>query len=71
MTFKVDSVEYTHERAIATQQTGFSFVAQLRNDVAPNSAASSGSEPTTPIRAFTSPCSAVCARLLPSSPMAT
>lgn len=35
MTFKVDSVEYTHERAIATQQTGFSFVAQLRNDVAP------------------------------------
>lgn len=35
MTFKVDSVEFTHERAIATQQTGFSFVAQLRNDVAP------------------------------------
>lgn len=35
MTFKVDSVEYTHERAIATQQTGFSFVAQLRNDVTP------------------------------------
>lgn len=30
MTFKVDSVEYTNERAIATQQTGFSFVAQLR-----------------------------------------
>ncbi len=29
MTFKVDGNEYTHERAIATQQTGFSFVAQL------------------------------------------
>ncbi|MBQ8773345.1 MAG: C69 family dipeptidase [Muribaculaceae bacterium] len=33
MTFKVDGVEYTNERAIATQQTGFSFVAQLRKDV--------------------------------------
>ncbi len=33
MTFTVDSVEYTHERAIATQQTGFSFVAQLRGDL--------------------------------------
>lgn len=31
MTFKVDSVEYTNERAIATQQTGFTFVAQLRD----------------------------------------
>ncbi len=31
MTFTVDSVEYVNERAIATQQTGFSFVAQLRN----------------------------------------
>ena len=30
MTFEVDSVEYTNERAIATQQTGFSFVAQMR-----------------------------------------
>lgn len=30
MTFKVDGEEYTHERAIATQQTGFSFVAQMR-----------------------------------------
>lgn len=28
MEFEVDSVEYFHERAIATQQTGFSFVAQ-------------------------------------------
>lgn len=35
LTFKVDGVEYTHERAIATQQTGFTFVAQLRGDVAP------------------------------------
>lgn len=29
MSFTVDSVEYTHERAIATQQTGFSFVADM------------------------------------------
>lgn len=33
MTFTVDSVEYTNERAIATQQTGFTFVAQLRDEV--------------------------------------
>ncbi|MCM1293409.1 MAG: C69 family dipeptidase [Bacteroides sp.] len=32
LTFTVDSVEYTHERAIATQQTGFSLVAQLKKD---------------------------------------
>ncbi len=32
LTYSVDSVEYTHERAIATQQTGFSLVAQLRKD---------------------------------------
>ena len=31
MTFTVDSVEYTQERAIATQQTGFTLVAQMRN----------------------------------------
>lgn len=31
LTFKVDDVEYGHERPIATQQTGFSFVAQLRS----------------------------------------
>jgi len=30
MTFTVDSTKYTNERAIATQQTGFSFVAQMR-----------------------------------------
>jgi dipeptidase len=30
MTWKVDGVEYVHERAISTQQTGFSFVAQSR-----------------------------------------
>lgn len=30
LTFTVDSVLYGHERPIATQQTGFSFVAQLR-----------------------------------------
>ncbi len=29
LTYKVDDVEYTHERAIATQQTGFSFVSQM------------------------------------------
>ncbi len=33
MTFSVDGTEYTHERAIATQQTGFTFVAQLRDNV--------------------------------------
>lgn len=31
MEFEVDSVKYIHERAIATQQTGFSFVAQMRD----------------------------------------
>ncbi len=31
MEWKVDSVEYCHERAVSTQQTGFSFVAQSRN----------------------------------------
>lgn len=29
LTYKVDGQEYTHERAIATQQTGFSFVAEM------------------------------------------
>ncbi len=32
LTYNVDSVEYTHERAIATQQTGFSFVSEMRAD---------------------------------------
>ncbi len=31
MTFKVDGQEYVHERAISTQQTGFSFIAQMRS----------------------------------------
>ena len=31
MTFKVDGVEYTNERAIATQQTGFVLVSQMRS----------------------------------------
>ncbi|MDD4933977.1 MAG: C69 family dipeptidase [Methylacidiphilaceae bacterium] len=31
MTFKVDGQEYLHERAISTQQTGFSFVSQSRS----------------------------------------
>ena len=31
MEFKVDSVTYSHERAIATQQTGFVFVSQMRS----------------------------------------
>jgi dipeptidase len=31
LTWTVDSVEYCNERAISTQQTGFSFVAQSRN----------------------------------------
>lgn len=29
LTYKVDGEEYTHERAIATQQTGFSFVSSM------------------------------------------
>lgn len=32
MSFTVDGQEYTHERAIATQQTGFSFVSSMSND---------------------------------------
>ena len=31
MTFDIDSTHYMHERAIATQQTGYSFVAQSRS----------------------------------------
>ena len=31
MTWKSDSTEYLHERAVSTQQTGFSFVSQSRN----------------------------------------
>ena len=31
LTFKVDTVNYVNERAISTQQTGFSFVAQSRS----------------------------------------
>jgi dipeptidase len=33
MTWKVDGKEYFHERAISTQQTGFSFVAQARSSL--------------------------------------
>ncbi|MFB6319289.1 dipeptidase [Saccharicrinis sp. FJH54] len=32
LTWEIDSTEYFNERAIATQQTGFSFVSQLRGD---------------------------------------
>ncbi|MCI5979026.1 MAG: C69 family dipeptidase [Bacteroidales bacterium] len=32
LTYKVDGQEYTHERAIATQQTGFSFVAEMNKN---------------------------------------
>ncbi|MDE7457568.1 MAG: C69 family dipeptidase, partial [Muribaculaceae bacterium] len=32
MSYTIDSVEYTHERAIATQQTGFSFVSSMNAD---------------------------------------
>ncbi|MDE7452682.1 MAG: C69 family dipeptidase, partial [Paramuribaculum sp.] len=35
LTYMVDDTEYTHERAIATQQTGFSFVSQM-NERNPN-----------------------------------
>jgi len=31
LTWKVDGVTYFHERVTATQQTGFSFIAQMRN----------------------------------------
>ncbi len=31
MTWKVDTVAYVHERATSTQQTGFSFVSQMRS----------------------------------------
>lgn len=31
LTYFVDSVEYTHDRPIATQQTGFCFVGQMRS----------------------------------------
>jgi dipeptidase len=31
LTFKVDGVEYVHERPVATQQTGFTFVGQMRS----------------------------------------
>lgn len=31
LTFKIDSVEYVHERPTATQQTGFTFVGQMRS----------------------------------------
>ncbi|MBN2766287.1 MAG: C69 family dipeptidase [Paludibacteraceae bacterium] len=31
LSFKVDEVEYMHERPVATQQTGFTFVAQMRS----------------------------------------
>ncbi len=30
LSYKVDSVEYYHERPVATQQTGFTFIAQMR-----------------------------------------
>ncbi|MEI6274853.1 MAG: C69 family dipeptidase [Prolixibacteraceae bacterium] len=33
MTWNVDSVAYCHERAISTQQTGFSFVTQSRSNL--------------------------------------
>jgi len=33
LTWKVDGVEYVNERAISTQQTGFSFIAQSRPDI--------------------------------------
>lgn len=35
LSFKVDGEEYYHERPIATQQTGFSFIAQMRNWLPP------------------------------------
>jgi dipeptidase len=31
LTFEIDGQQYIHERPVATQQTGFTFVAQMRN----------------------------------------
>lgn len=36
LTWEVDGEEYFNERAIATQQTGFSFVAEMRDDDLPD-----------------------------------
>ena len=33
LTWEVDSVKYCNERATATQQTGFSFISQMRSDL--------------------------------------
>ena len=33
LTWEVDSVRYCNERATATQQTGFSFISQMRSDL--------------------------------------
>ena len=33
LTFKVDGVEYFNERPVSTQQTGFTFVAQMRSNL--------------------------------------
>ncbi|MBK9965551.1 MAG: C69 family dipeptidase [Holophagales bacterium] len=60
MGFKVDGVDYVNERAISTQQTGYSLVAQLRSPSRRRSAESSGSASTTPIRPFTSRCTPRC-----------
>lgn len=57
MEFKVDSATYTHERAIATQQTGFSFVASMNAGARRPCAAYCGSASTMPTRASTYPCS--------------
>lgn len=35
LSFKVDGVEYWHERPIATQQTGFTFIGQMRSWLPP------------------------------------
>jgi dipeptidase len=33
MTWELDGMRYAHERAISTQQTGYSFIAQMRRDL--------------------------------------
>lgn len=35
LSFKVDGIEYWHERPIATQQTGFTFIGQMRSWLPP------------------------------------
>ena len=67
MTFEVDGQEYTNERAIATQQTGFVIVPQMRNWLPDASVVFFGSVWMMPIW----PCSLRCIALSRNRPNAT